>query len=145
MNKYLSAILIFTFPLYVFAQKKQVKKAKPVTKTTAPVSDAVTNIQAPLKLWYESPANYFEESMVLGNGTQGATVFGGISLDKIYLNDLTLWSGEPVNANMNPQAYKKLPDVRKALEEKTIKKRSSLSKIAGQVFRIIRTVRNALN
>lgn len=126
MNKFLLAILVVAFPVFVFAQKKQVKKTKPAA-TAAPVVSAAP-IQAPLKLWYESPANYFEETMVLGNGMQGATVFGGISTDKIYLNDLTLWSGEPVNANMNPQAYKRLPDVRKALEEKNYKKAEQLIK-----------------
>ena len=33
--------------------------------------------QKNLKLWYDKPATYFEETLVLGNGTQGATVFGG--------------------------------------------------------------------
>ena len=72
--------------------------------------------------------NDFEEALVIGNGRQGATVFGGIATDKIYLNDLTLWSGEPVNANMNPQAYKNLPAVRKALQEKNYKKAGELIK-----------------
>ncbi len=47
-------------------------------------------------LWYDKPARYFEESLVLGNGKTGASVFGGVSSDKIYLNDATLWSGGPV-------------------------------------------------
>ncbi|MDP4226248.1 MAG: glycoside hydrolase family 95 protein [Bacteroidota bacterium] len=72
--------------------------------------------QSQNKLWYNQPARYFEESLVLGNGKMGATVFGGVGSDKIYLNDATLWSGEPVNANMNPEAYKNLPAVREALK-----------------------------
>ncbi|MEZ0130055.1 glycoside hydrolase N-terminal domain-containing protein [Flavobacterium sp. LBUM151] len=28
-------------------------------------------------LWYNQPAEFFEESLVLGNGKMGATVFGG--------------------------------------------------------------------
>ncbi|MEP7093754.1 MAG: glycoside hydrolase N-terminal domain-containing protein, partial [Flavobacterium sp.] len=36
-------------------------------------------------LWYDKPAEYFEESLVLGNGKLGATVFGGVNSDKIYL------------------------------------------------------------
>ncbi len=126
MNKFLLAIIVIALPVGLCAQKKQPKKTKPV-QTAAPVVP-ITQIQAPLKLWYESPANYFEETMVLGNGMQGATVFGGISTDKIYLNDLTLWSGEPVNANMNPQAFKNLPAVRKALEDKNYKKAEQLIK-----------------
>lgn len=103
------------------AQKKLIKKT-----TTKPAT--IASIQSPLKLWYDNPANYFEEAFVLGNGMQGATVFGGIGTDKIYLNDLTLWSGEPVNANMNPNAYKNLPDIRKALNEKNYKKAEQLYK-----------------
>lgn len=45
-------------------------------------------------LWYKQPAKVFEESLVLGNGTLGASVFGGTVTEKIYLNDATLWSGE---------------------------------------------------
>ena len=109
-------------PLFVLAQKKPIKKNPP-----APIAPPVS-IQAPLKLWYDKPASYFEEALVLGNGMQGATVYGGISTEKIVLNDLTLWSGEPVNPNMNPTAYKNLPDVRKALQEKNYKKAGQLIK-----------------
>lgn len=76
----------------------------------------VVYAQSKNTLWYNQPARYFEESLVLGNGKMGATVFGGVGSDKIYLNEATLWSGEPVNANMNPEAYKNLPAVREALK-----------------------------
>jgi len=79
-------------------------------------------------LWYKQPANFFEESLVLGNGKQGATVFGGVNSDKIYLNDITLWSGEPVNTTMNPEAYKNLPAVREALKNENYKLAEELNK-----------------
>jgi hypothetical protein len=41
-----------------------------------------------------------------------ATVFAGTDTAKIFLNDLTLWSGEPVDHCMNKDAYKNLPDIR---------------------------------
>ena len=125
MKAALKICVLICCPLFLLAQKKQIKK-----KTTSPTSSSVSvlSIQAPLKLWYANPAQYFEEALVLGNGRQGATVFGGIATDKIYLNDLSLWSGEPVNANMNPQAYKNLPGVRKALQEKNYKKAGELIK-----------------
>lgn len=66
-------------------------------------------------LWYKQPAKVFEESLVLGNGTQGVSVFGGTKNEKIYLNDATLWSGEPVNAKGDIEKYKYLPAVREAL------------------------------
>ncbi|GGF20695.1 glycoside hydrolase family 95 protein [Flavobacterium limi] len=90
----------------------------------------ITNISAQSShvLWYNQPAEYFEESLVLGNGKMGATVFGGVNSDKIYLNDITLWSGEPVNANMNPEAYKNLPAIREALQNENYKLAEELNK-----------------
>jgi alpha-L-fucosidase 2 len=82
---------------------------------------STTDAQSDHILWYNQPATYFEESMVLGNGKMGATVFGGVNSDKIFLNDATLWSGEPVNANMCPEAYKNLPAVREALKNEDYK------------------------
>jgi alpha-L-fucosidase 2 len=79
-------------------------------------------------LSYNKPAEFFEETLVLGNGKMGATVFGGVDSDKIYLNDITLWSGEPVNANMNPEAYKNIPAIREALKNENYKLAEELNK-----------------
>ena len=79
-------------------------------------------------LWYNQPAEFFEESLVLGNGKLGVTVFGGVNSDKIYLNDATLWSGEPVNANMNPEVYKNIPAIREALKNENYKLAEELNK-----------------
>lgn len=68
-------------------------------------------------LWYHQPAQYFEETLVLGNGTMGASVFGGVQQEKIYLNDATLWSGEPVTENKNPDTHKAVDEIRKALDQ----------------------------
>lgn len=68
-------------------------------------------------LWYDEPAECFEESLVLGNGKNGATVFGGVTSDQIFLNDITLWSGEPVDSYMNPDAYKYIHEIREALKQ----------------------------
>ena len=79
-------------------------------------------------LWYKQPAQYFEESLVLGNGKMGASVFGGVKSDQIYLNDATLWTGEPVNPNMNPEAYKNLSAIREALKKEDYKLADRLNK-----------------
>jgi alpha-L-fucosidase 2 len=89
---------------------------------------AVVFAQSANTLWYNQPAQYFEESLLLGNGKMGASVFGGIASDKIYLNDATLWSGEPVDANMNPDAYKNLPAIREALRNEDYKLADSLNR-----------------
>lgn len=72
--------------------------------------------QSPHELWFDEPATAFEETLVLGNGRVGASVFGGVETDSIFLNDATLWSGEPVDPNMHPGAYKIIPAIRAALK-----------------------------
>ncbi len=74
--------------------------------------------QLPMKLWYNRPASAFEETLVLGNGKAGATVYGGIDSELVHLNDITLWSGEPVDPYLNRDAYTYLPAVREALNRK---------------------------
>ncbi len=70
----------------------------------------------PLVLRYDEPAVVFEEALLLGNGRVGASLFGGVETEKIYLNDATLWAGGPVDPHMAPDAYQHLPEVREALE-----------------------------
>lgn len=47
----------------------------------------------PFNLWYTKPATVFEESLPIGNGKLGALIYGGANNDSIYLNDITLWTG----------------------------------------------------
>lgn len=47
------------------------------------------------RLHYDRPAHYFEEALVIGNGRLGGTIYGGVNCDRISLNDITLWTGEP--------------------------------------------------
>lgn len=49
-----------------------------------------------LQLRYDRPASFFEEALVIGNGTMGGIVYGGTDTDRISLNDITFWTGEPV-------------------------------------------------
>jgi len=70
--------------------------------------------QKPSKLWYDKPANVWEETLPLGNGRLGMTPDGGILKEKIVLNDITLWSGSPQDAN-NYEAYKSLPKIRELI------------------------------
>ena len=72
--------------------------------------------QKPLKLWYKEPAKMWEESLPLGNGRLGMTPDGGVINEKIVLNDITLWSGAPQDAN-NYNAYKSLPAIRQLIVE----------------------------
>ena len=61
-----------------------------------------------LKLWYNKPAEVWEEALPLGNGKTGAMVFGGVVRERYQLNDNTLWSGYPDPGN-NPNGPSILP------------------------------------
>jgi alpha-L-fucosidase 2 len=89
---------------------------------------AMTQAQSKNTLWYKQAAKYFEESLPLGNGRIGAMVFGGADSDKIFLNDITLWSGEPVNPNMNPEAHTHIAAIRAALQKEDYKQAEQLQK-----------------
>jgi len=68
-------------------------------------------------LHYNRPATYFEEALPIGNGTMGGMVYGGTERERISLNDITLWTGEPCNMNVySPEAYKTIPAIREALK-----------------------------
>lgn len=84
--------------------------------------------QHPLKLWYQQPAKKWTQALPVGNGRLGAMIFGNVSDELIQLNEATLWSGGPVSASMNPNAYKYLAQVRQAVADGDYKKASDLSK-----------------
>ncbi|MCQ2256449.1 MAG: glycoside hydrolase family 95 protein [Bacteroidaceae bacterium] len=80
-------------------------------------------------LHYNRPAEYFEEALVIGNGTLGGIVYGGTAVDKISLNDITLWTGEPCNMNIySPDAHKTIPLIREALSKGEYQKADSLQR-----------------
>ena len=82
-----------------------------------------------LTLHYDRPAEYFEEALVIGNGTMGGIVYGGTQTDRISLNDITLWTGEPCNMNIySPDAYKTIPAIREALRKGDYKEADRLQR-----------------
>lgn len=73
-----------------------------------------TFAQDPMVLFFDQPANVFEEALPLGNGHLGAMVYGRIGDELIRLNEATLWSG--TGADTDPiDGRALLADVRKAL------------------------------
>ena len=67
---------------------------------------------------YNRPAVYFEEALPIGNGTMGGMVYGSTERERISLNDITLWTGEPCNMNVySPDAHKTIPAIREALKQ----------------------------
>ncbi len=66
------------------------------------------------KLWYKQPAEKWTEALPIGNGRLGAMVFGGITKEKIQLNEESLWAGAQINNN-NPGASKYLKEIQQLL------------------------------
>ncbi|MCS3801391.1 glycoside hydrolase N-terminal domain-containing protein [Niastella sp. OAS944] len=79
-----------------------------------------------LKLWYNKPAQAWEEALPLGNGKTGAMVWGSQD-ELVQLNDNTLWSGYP-DAGNNPNGPTVLPQVRQAVFDGDYEKAAALWK-----------------
>jgi alpha-L-fucosidase 2 len=71
--------------------------------------------QLPMRLWYSEPAERFEESLPIGNGKLGAMIYGSPDTNIIHLNDITFWSGKPVDLSVDEDAHRWIPEIRKAL------------------------------
>src|SRR3954453_15243931 len=69
-----------------------------------------------LVIWFDTPATAFTQSLPLGCGRLGAMVFGGVSEERIVLNESSLWSGSPQDAD-RPDAAQYLPEIRRLLLE----------------------------
>ena len=103
MRRFLTFALMAVATMTVYAQKQQ-----------------------PMRLWYHQPAQYFEESLPIGNGKLGALVYGGTDTCLIHLNDITFWTGKPVDHNEGAGAAKWIPEIRKALFAEDYAKADSL-------------------
>jgi alpha-L-fucosidase 2 len=73
------------------------------------------------------PAAVFEEALPLGNGRLGAMIFGGISHDRVVLNEDTLWSGRPCDLTV-PGAREAVTAVRQALKEGDLARAGELAR-----------------
>jgi alpha-L-fucosidase 2 len=72
------------------------------------VADAANPPDSRLLLWYDRPAQYWEEALPVGNGRIGAMVYGGVHRDHIQLNEETIWSGAPTPKLADPTFREKL-------------------------------------
>ena len=75
---------------------------------------------ADLKLWYNRPALDWNEALPLGNGRLGAMVFGTPAVERLQLNEETIWAGSP-NSNAHRLEDGVLETVRRLIfEEKYV-------------------------
>jgi alpha-L-fucosidase 2 len=70
----------------------------------------------PMVLWYDKPAADWNGALPVGNGRLGAMIFGNPAVERIQLNEATVWAGSP-NNNANPNAKEALPNVRQLIFE----------------------------
>ena len=71
---------------------------------------------APYKIWYNQPAQYWEEALPIGNGRIAAMVFGNPETEQIQLNEETVSAGSPYQ-NYNPEGKVALAEIRRLIFE----------------------------
>ena len=111
----------------IHVMKQLIRKAFFILLFAWMTSSAATPV-----LFFDRPAEFFEETFVIGNGTQGGIIYGNPSIERISLNDITFWTGEPDTAVYSPDAYKYIPDIRAALDNGDYEKAEKLQqKVQG--------------
>ena len=94
----------------------------------AAVVCAAAQTQAPMTLRYDRTARVFRESLPIGNGKMGALIYGGTDDNVIFLNDITLWTGKPVDKDLDRDAHQWIPKIREALFSEDYRKADSLQR-----------------
>ena len=126
MKNYCSIFYIFTICLFVTNSIDL--NAKSLDSSINYVSNEHKMIASnSMVLHYNKPADYFEESLVIGNGNLGASIYGGVKENRISLNDITLWTGEPEGEPFSPDAYKNIKSIREALFNEDYAKANNLN------------------
>ena len=88
--------------------------ARPALFTAEAESNATADPST--ALLFSEPAKGFHQALPLGNGRLGAMVFGGVTEERIVLNESSLWSGSPED-NDRAEASQALPEIRRLLTE----------------------------
>src|SRR5579875_2552012 len=66
-------------------------------------------------LHFAQPASKWADALPVGNGRLGAMVFGVPAVDRLQLNEESIWDGEPNRDRNNPKAAAAIPRVRELL------------------------------
>jgi len=99
------------------AKKKYTMKLKiKITAICLGIFSITATAQNDLKLWYDKPASIWNEALPLGNGRLGAMVFGDPAVERLQLNEETIWAGSP-NSNAHTKSIEALPKVRQLIFE----------------------------
>jgi alpha-L-fucosidase 2 len=78
-------------------------------------------------LWYEAPGNNaIKEGLPIGNGRMGLLIPGGVTHERIVINEDSVWSGHYCPDPDNPAAAEALPRIRELLFNGDIKEANEL-------------------
>ena len=72
---------------------------------------------AQYRLWYDKPAAKWVEALPVGNGRLGAMVFGGTDVERIQLNEDSVWAGEKDANRDRVGAHQHLAEARRLIFE----------------------------
>jgi len=103
-----------TEPNYYQLKSMKMKNRLPATLLFLFCLNTCLNTSA-TELWYEQPAERWEEALPLGNGRLGAMVYGGVEKERLQLNEESLWAGCPVETY--PENFK---ENLKSLQERVL-------------------------
>lgn len=124
MKKTYLSILVFISTFSLYSQEIN------LTKDLNIWFDKPTGMEG-MQSWYNptTDKNWEANSLMIGNGSFGANVFGSISAERITLNEKSLWTGGPNSVknpsdywNVNKHSAKFLPEIRQAFEEGNFEK-----------------------
>lgn len=80
-------------------------------------------------LWYDEPANTWEEALPTGNGKLGAMTYGCVFQEVIQVNEDSVWYGGGVD-RINQDAKDYFPTIRRYMKEGRIDEAQRLSRYA---------------
>jgi alpha-L-fucosidase 2 len=72
-------------------------------------------MSSPSTIWFREPAQQWCDALPVGNGRLGGMLYGGLRSERIYLSDITFWSGEPSTENNNSDGPAIVAEVRRRL------------------------------
>lgn len=83
-------------------------------------------------MWYETPARQWTEALPVGNGRLGGMLFGNPAVERIQVNEESLWGGMNI-PNNNPGALAHMPEIRRLILDGRIPEAFDLSEkyVAG--------------
>ncbi len=82
-----------------------------------------------LRLHYDRPAQFFEETLLIGNGNIGAILYGQPRQERINLNDITLWTGQPDTTSVDFDAKEMMQRIRTELSNENYRAADSLQRL----------------